>query len=236
MPSFRNLASFAGLIAAAAAESFELDVIFPRNETYLDPGVMPVAVTIQNYTSLSSFSNVAFSWDIMPYADGSVPGGVTYDSGKFEIPSNITDPLILVGFTNVTSWVSRRANDKEQFKLQVYAVVDSSTAFCTSADSSDIGNMMFNIAAASDENPNLKNATITEASDCPAFGAVVDFEPLSSPVATTTLGSETISCSYTADYITATASGSPCSAIVNIDAKSSISSAALSLADRKSVV
>ncbi|EPE04011.1 hypothetical protein F503_04859 [Ophiostoma piceae UAMH 11346] len=237
MPSFRSIAGIASLIAAAAAESFELDVFFPRNETYLNPGVMPIAVTIQNYTSLSTFSKVSFSWDIMPFSGGATPGGVTYDSGKFAIPSNVTEPLILVAYTNVTSWLSRKANSDEHFKLQVYADIDDSTAFCgSSATGGDIGNMMFNIetaaeAAADTKNSaNLKNATITEASDCPAFGAIVELQPLDKPVATTTVGSETKSCSYTVDYVTATASGAPCNAILNIEAKSSISSAALSQA------
>ncbi len=55
----------------------EVDLIYPRNETYLDGYAIPIGLAVKNVSSLSNMGNHTLLWTIMPWTDdGNVPGGL----------------------------------------------------------------------------------------------------------------------------------------------------------------
>jgi hypothetical protein len=119
--SFWNL-KFVTLALAGAATSqqtappntttqlLEVDLVFPRNETYRHTEIIPIVLAVQNLAAWAAAnSSTVWSFSIDPWSEGSVPGGISYDFGYFEMLPNdapATDPTFLVAVTNVTKWYS----------------------------------------------------------------------------------------------------------------------------------
>lgn len=98
---------------------FEIDVVFPRNETYNASAseAFPIAFVVQNFTEIGILGNFTILWDIMPFSYGRVPGGIDYDAGTFTLPADPGEgPVVLVDSTNVTKWIRRKDRD-ERFML-----------------------------------------------------------------------------------------------------------------------
>ncbi|KAH8647927.1 hypothetical protein BX600DRAFT_518330 [Xylariales sp. PMI_506] len=99
---------------------FEVDIIFPRNETYRISDNLPIVLAIQNLTTALSLGPIVVSWDIMPFTRGVVPGGITFDTGVFPVNISVAgdnEYLVVVDSTNVSSWIAQSTSD-EQYMLQ----------------------------------------------------------------------------------------------------------------------
>ncbi|KAH6844666.1 hypothetical protein B0I37DRAFT_378030 [Chaetomium sp. MPI-CAGE-AT-0009] len=102
----------AGLATLAAAaevvttpRQFEVDIVFPHNDTYKPAEFMPIVLAIQNASVPMSIGSFIVFWNII-HLQGDSPGN--RDFGHFEVFGNETlagTTLFLVGFTNVTHWI-----------------------------------------------------------------------------------------------------------------------------------
>ncbi|EAQ91965.1 predicted protein [Chaetomium globosum CBS 148.51] len=104
-------AALAALGAAAevvtTTRQFEVDIVFPHNETYKPAETMPIVLAIQNPAVALSIGHFSVFWTISQ-VQGWDTIGSSVDFGDFQVFSNLTstDPtLFLVGFTNVTDWI-----------------------------------------------------------------------------------------------------------------------------------
>jgi len=65
------LAALATLVRAQQAittpQHIEVDIVFPRNETYKPADVFPIVLAVQNITTLRAMGQVTGSWDIMRF-------------------------------------------------------------------------------------------------------------------------------------------------------------------------
>ncbi|KAL2194005.1 hypothetical protein P885DRAFT_44176 [Corynascus similis CBS 632.67] len=101
------------LVATATAQQteptenqFEIDIVFPRNETYREAELFPIVYAIQNMTSIRE-TNAVFrlSWFI-GQLNTFEPGEQISDSGYFKISTGEVDenPSLLVHGNNATRW------------------------------------------------------------------------------------------------------------------------------------
>ncbi len=107
-------------------QSFEVDIVFPRNNTYKQTEIIPIVLAVQNLTTWTvGNSSVSWHWDIMSWSGGSSPGGIIYDSEDFQIPNDAStaNPTFLIAVTNFTQWYSGRNSKRtdEKYMLQWYA-------------------------------------------------------------------------------------------------------------------
>lgn len=103
-----------GLAALATAaevittpRQFELDIVFPHNETYKPADTMPIVLAIQNPSVATSIGSFRVFWTISQ-VQGWRSIGSSVDFGDFQVFSNQTSgdsTLFLVDFTNVTDWI-----------------------------------------------------------------------------------------------------------------------------------
>ncbi|KAH8650097.1 hypothetical protein BX600DRAFT_474068 [Xylariales sp. PMI_506] len=214
---------------AQATPYFEIDVIFPRNETYKTSDIFPIALAIQNTTVLRSLGKVVVEWDIMPYDYGNVPGGVLWDQGIFTLPDGTADdnePWILVGNSNVSSWIHLKDTyPQDRFMLQwVVFWTDYDDACGGDAPSAFGSGLMFSIETDYEETVLGEDAGIvpdvTQVPECPIFGTMVEIS-LNSTNAT--------SCPAVVDENTGL-TGNPCAVKINSGAASDIALLASSAA------
>ncbi|CAH0053744.1 unnamed protein product, partial [Clonostachys solani] len=90
-------------------EAFEIDVIYPRNETYNATETFPVVVAIQRPLVASRLGKFNFGAYIMPYSNWQTPGGIDVgNTDKWVRPydaANFTDdPFFLIEVTDATRW------------------------------------------------------------------------------------------------------------------------------------
>ncbi|KAK4151007.1 hypothetical protein C8A00DRAFT_36353 [Chaetomidium leptoderma] len=134
-------------------QNFEVDVVFPRNESYAPKDVFPIVLAIQNISILRAIGDFEAYWDIMPFSEGYIPGRITYDGGSFQIPNDTaTDgPTFLVTTTNGTNRVP---------VAHCRGIIHN--GFSASPQEDPFGNTI------------LESLDIPE---CPALGAVVEIRP-----------------------------------------------------------
>ncbi|RMJ19488.1 hypothetical protein CDV36_000841 [Fusarium kuroshium] len=209
-----------------ATAPFEIDVIFPRNETYRPAGVFPISLAVQNFTSLRAVGNFTFLWHIMPYSHGWVPGGITWDEGKFEAknPPDDNDTVVFVANTNVTEWIHQK-DQGDRFRLQWHLEWDFRDGCDYKGKGSYVfGGIMFSIeteweAERSPDGKGIgKKPNVLDVPECPVLGSVV------------LLQNSTGICSSLLDMGNNTAEGTPCAVTVDKALASSISSQAASSA------
>jgi hypothetical protein len=104
----------AGLATLAATaevvttpRQFEIDIVFPHNETYKPADTMPIVLAIQNASVAWSLGKFIVFWTIWHLQMGQ-EWASEVDFGNFQVFGNETlagTTLFLVGFTNVTSWI-----------------------------------------------------------------------------------------------------------------------------------
>ncbi|EEU43419.1 uncharacterized protein NECHADRAFT_82696 [Fusarium vanettenii 77-13-4] len=207
-----------------ATAPFEIDVIFPRNETYTPAGVFPISLAVQNYTALRAAGNFSLSWHIMPYSYGRVPGGIAWDMGDFETDNSPddNDTVVFVANTNITEWIDQKDRD-DRFRLQWHLEWDFGDD-CNFNESYVFGGIMFSIETEWEtmkapggkgigEKPN-----VLDVPECPVLGSVV------------LLQNTTDICSRVLDMGNNTVQGTPCAVTVDKALASSISSQAASSA------
>lgn len=188
-----RLAAAALLVIGPAAAvdsdpSFEIDVVFPRNETYTLTDVLPIAVAIQNMTALRSLGDdYEFIWTIMPYGHGVTPGGISYDQGEFPHPDEDEigedDNHVFVAYTNASEWIKRKKFG-EQYALKFYVFWPGYEKRCGREEHSSVaGHIMFSVEAPwetthremwPEDGPKVYKPQVKDVPKCPEFGAVVE--------------------------------------------------------------
>ena len=175
------------VLATAAQETkhLEIDVIFPRNETYKAVADFPVALAIQNATALGALGNYTLSWIIMPYTDGVIASGLSYGGGKWVVPAEAKEPVIFVGTSNVTAWIKRKKRG-DRYMLGWSVVWDGVVERCGFENTFISGGLMFGVEGAFESDPFAygwedagkgKTPDILQVPECPALGAVADITP-----------------------------------------------------------
>lgn len=230
----------AGLAALAAAaevvttpRQFEVDIVFPHNETYKPADIMPIVLAIQNPSSATSIGSFGIFWQIIQ-----LPGGqlnltlpATVDYGNIDVLSNDgtseDTALFIVDFTNVTHWIQygrpippatkyTPAVD-DRYLLQWSIVWTSLFQTCTkfeslvAADLPADGALTFNIQTDWQDEIHDVQEGIPE---CPEFGALVQIGPAPNATKPACPGFE----------ILESRNGSPCAVKVDDAVASSISS------------
>jgi len=170
--------------------SFEVDIIFPRNETYKETEHLPIAFVFQNVSAVLAAPKImgkpTIQWSIMPFRGGWSPGGLHLDEGEFTIPTDATkqDHTIFVAYTNITAWWDdfRKPPAEEQYRYQLrwhvrWLAHQGNGGEC---DHVAQGKMMFNLERLLwYEDPKMvgKTADIMQATECPAFAGSVQIRP-----------------------------------------------------------
>ncbi len=227
------LALLASTTQAATTQQAEVDIVLPRNTTYKPAEVFPIVLAIQNLTALQALDPrlIAF-WDIMPFSNGLIPGGITYDSGIFTLPNttitadnNHNNTTFLVATTNTSTWLSRKYRD-ERFALQWYVRLPGLET--CGGDNVVYGEVMFNVESVwgGDSSSSWHGEihdVLGDVPACPALGGVVQVGP----------GRKNATCTGTAVELlapAATVTGRTCAVTVGPAVVSSFASAASSLA------
>lgn len=236
-------AALLALSNGAAAQDvlhFEMDYVFPRNETYSTVDILPVALAIQNLTAVRTIGDFKILWAIMPYRDGVTPTGVTPAQGLFDIPEPSEDddePYIFVDYTNVTEWIDRKQGPEAyamQFYLQWFSGGQCDRDAGDDVPSIVIGHQMFSIESPGEAkrraedrlDPVLdivdegKEPDLMDAVGCPTLGSVVEIRP----------GAANSSCPLVVDEDTGR-EPNPCGARIDKTVASSIASEATSMAE-----
>lgn len=236
----------AALLAGTAAVAqevphFEMDYVFPRNETYSTVDILPIALAIQNLTAVRTIGDFNILWAIMPYRDGVMPTGATPAKGYFEIPKprdNDDEPYVFVDYTNVTEWIGRKQGPETyamQFYLQWVSGGQCDPHAGDDVPSIVIGHHMFSIESPAEAkhraegrlDPVLdivdegQEPDLMDAAGCPTFGSVFEIRPNTS---------SNSSCPQVVDEDTGR-EPNPCGARISKTVASSIASRATSMAE-----
>lgn len=98
------------LATSATAQTnanFEVDIVFPRNETYTPSDAFPLALAIQNMTAVRTLGDWIINWGIMVLREGRINKGGVRDSGIM-IPDDTVDMggyALLMDYTDMTEWI-----------------------------------------------------------------------------------------------------------------------------------
>jgi hypothetical protein len=60
---------------------FEIDIIYPRNDTYNTSSLLPIVIAIQNPSAPLRIGSFSLEWSIEPYGNGNEPAGITVGTG-----------------------------------------------------------------------------------------------------------------------------------------------------------
>ena len=207
---------------------FEVDVIFPRNETYLSDDTFPIAVAIRNLTAVRLLGDFEIIWGIMPYSHGYVPGGITYDLGNFTdsdpLEDNNSDTVILIDNTNATDWITRK-QVHESYMLQLYLHWPEHESRCGFDAGIFKEPLMFSVEVLRrwkgpcyNESEAGVEPNAMEAPECPVLSGVASIRPNTTDPSCPTVDKNP------------SIEGDPCALVVDEAKKSSIASQAASLA------
>jgi|UniRef100_A0A8H7NGV9 hypothetical protein len=203
-------------MSTGVPETFEIDVIYPRNETYNATDTFPVVVAIQRPLVASQVGTFRFGAYIMPYSRGDNPGGIDVgDTMNWIRPYNATiftdDPFFVIESTDATRWnkgvnYSGRGLHALIWSMNWYPDLEE----CGQENHHVSGRIFFTI---DDEgvNPN-----ILDAAECPFEGSVVQ------------VNNNTGSCP--AFTVLGNGTGNPCAIKIDAAKATSISSQIASLA------
>jgi hypothetical protein len=226
-------ASSPGAVAQQTVPHFELDMIFPRNETYTPSDIFPIAFALQNLTAVRSLGAVNISWDIMPFAQGWIPGGLVYDQGQFAVlPPEVTDAnndtFIFVANSNVTAWIHKK-NRGDRFAVNWHVNWPEYQLRCGNVGTDVFGHILFGVEGAWEREDGGSTGwddagqgvapDVMALPECPVLGAVVEIRP----------NATNSSCPVVIDENTGR-EADPCRVVVDEAVASSIASQAASLA------
>lgn len=171
------------------AKQIEIDIVFPRNETYREAQVFPIVLAIQNMTTIRE-SNATFhiNWSIQRLNDGWSPAGLASDEGFFDISASDTKegPGLFVGAANVTKWYENPgwgSEDKNKWMFQWYLHRREGST-CSSkedtySDTVAYGNLLFDVKSDVyliyydlEDADYLRN--VTNIPECPEFATLLE--------------------------------------------------------------
>ncbi|GCB21696.1 hypothetical protein AAWM_04581 [Aspergillus awamori] len=205
---------------------FEVDLIFPRNETYSPQELMPIVFALQN-PSLASTLGATIYWGLREGNNWSAPGSVT-DEGFELFTFNFTSsgPHLATSFVNTLAypdgswtfaWTLQITNCSQAERL---SCLDSESQNCSLAYNpnqvlSMSNAIVFNVSQ-SGQAPSLEAATSSDM--CRTMEAYA-FNVTSTGVTGEVCG-----------FLGPSPTTNPCAATINASAASSISAAATALA------
>lgn len=184
MPRLLRLGAGAILAASATAQvtnpNFEVDIIYPRNETYALSDALPIALAIQNSTAADSLGDWIINWGILILKDGRTNRGGIRDSGAVTRKSTVDmgDYALLVHYTDATRWMDKR-EPGAVYELQWNLDWPDLSHECGWYGSPVHGRIQFSLEAPGDEErsglgiePDVANA-----GKCPVLSTVVEIRP-----------------------------------------------------------
>ncbi|MBE3041554.1 hypothetical protein IMZ48_03035, partial [Candidatus Bathyarchaeota archaeon] len=172
----------ATLAAAQERPHFEVDMIFPRNESYTLTHAFPIAYAIQNITPPRTLGEIFIHWEIigLEYSWDTRGGGSIMDSGilkeesRTQLSENYT---VFVDYTDVYDWIKHKEKDM-LFSLQwdLWRESDREEECRVSYGS---GELQFSIMRDGEqERLGLGvEPDVAKAGECPVFGTVVEIWP-----------------------------------------------------------
>ncbi|KAL1891956.1 hypothetical protein Sste5346_007300 [Sporothrix stenoceras] len=217
----------------------EVDVIFPRNETYQETEILPVAINVQRLPEVRNVGDLTFIWSLEIYGLSSDPNFDRFlESGLF-VPANTSDGTIQIGYSNMTSWISK-LNYTSHVLLNVN-VVWNFTYLCDhpARGGTEMAEIMFRVESEVQQNYQPDNssipADIAQAPDCPEFGAILSDYASSTVYTGFEYSSNTPStvfttCSTLLGIEIASSYGTPCAVTVDSVTRSALGSIASSMA------
>ncbi|OAQ59655.1 hypothetical protein VFPPC_03864 [Pochonia chlamydosporia 170] len=215
----------------------EIDVIFPRNETYKPADNFPIALVVQNITGLGSIGNYFIHWAIMPYIEGRIPDIGLRWNADFALPRDNTGskPVILVDTLNVTEWIHTKARG-ERYMLH-WSITWDNRALSVRCGGNGyvLGGIMFGLEAKWEKDYNATvgwidggkgiEPDILQVPEYPALGQPINITP-----STTATSCPTLTYTGPRREEEVGRQGDPCAVKVDKSVASSISSHAASLA------
>lgn len=213
--------------AASAPQKaqLEVDFVFPRNETYKASDIFPVAFAFHGLDAMRTLPKFKLKWFIMPYAYGRIPGGIDFDWGNFEVPTE-GDSFIAVANTNVSNWL-HRANRSDRFMMIWAAIWDDWDESDRCGMPRSLGNrIMFSIQPVGIDStfPELQDAGLDAkipTEECPILSNIYDIRRNAT---------DPEKCFIFLDGNTTGMKTDPCAAGIDEDSARSIESQAASLA------
>ena len=156
---------------------FEVDVVFPRNETYNWAPVFPIILAIQNPQNATALGDFHIRWDIMSWREGRSPTGLYVEGddkrrrGFFSNRVSFKDnePFYLVNATNVTQWRPGRMRPAETDVLNMYWSVEWDQGPCSNPHYAS-GEIRFTINNETGITPNIMDAV----DKCPDFASLIE--------------------------------------------------------------
>ncbi|CAK7231909.1 hypothetical protein SBRCBS47491_008089 [Sporothrix bragantina] len=237
----------------ASLLNIEIDVIFPRNESYAQTEILPIAISVQGISALQG-TDFDLIWDVNIYdpAESDVLHD-HLDGGLFKVDNtlpasstNDTNATVFVAYTNITSWINK-LNSTDHLVLMVGAGWNF-TGLC---DSRIYGGFVLDQSifqvksdaqlAARPDNATLSiDTALAQEPDCPDFAMIISAYPTSTTETGYYMQSQTevytyTTCSSYVGYDTDTTDAKPCAATVGPDARSAIGSLASSWATSASL-
>ena len=188
--AWRVLLLGAALSTALATEQssthFELDLIFPRNETYLASDAFPIAFALQNATAADSLGDFIINWGITGLEDGHVNRGRTMDSGAVAKRGVIDrgNYTAVVTYTDAAEWVEfKRPGDV--FSLKWYLSWPDRGDECEGEPSWDgrsqiTGEILFSVETEEEHERSGSKAVepdVAGGEKCPVMGSAVEIRP-----------------------------------------------------------
>ena len=141
----------------STTQLMEVDIVFPRNETYRRTEIIPIVLAVQNMpTRKVNNTTMTWGWESVPYSYGTTPWDYPYDVGVFEVLPNdspATDPTFLIAVTNVTQWEynARKAKAWGEKNMLSWGVLwYRDYRFCSAGEQGKRGAVMFDVELSDD--------------------------------------------------------------------------------------
>ena len=178
----------AGAAAAQEAPHFEMDVIFPRNETYKATDFFPVAIVLQNTTAPRLLGNYTVPYKIVGIKHHHEPRETYYFpmiESEMQAVEGVgggdgdDDFAIYVANTNATDWIQKREWGMT-YELQVHTYWDDYSDRCGRHVHYQTITVPFAINDSYSRNeytgPTV-DPDVMAVPKCPAFPAMVEMRP-----------------------------------------------------------
>ena len=170
----------AALSSAQDVPHFEIDLIFPRNESYFRSDVFPIAFVLQNVTAARSIGEFDIRYFIMPYGEGHRPSGIFVDRGLLSaLPGDDADEhQVYIANSNVTDWITGGRQSSDGYMLQVYISWSTDDEQCEYYQSGN-NTIMFSLEG---PNPDRRvsmgvEPEVVGVPECPVFSLMVELRP-----------------------------------------------------------